>query len=57
MLQFCNYDEPHKEQYLRAAYLEHNPSLFLWVRQFLKNKETNVHSPAYFREHVHKREF
>jgi hypothetical protein len=29
----------------------------LWVRQFIKNKETNGHSPSYFKENVHKKEY
>jgi hypothetical protein len=57
LLRFCDYGDPHKEEYLREAYYENNPSLFLWVRQFIKTRDSEDCRPEYFRENLQKKEY
>lgn len=38
MLEFCNFTEERKEEYIRDAFREGNPSVYLWINNFCQKK-------------------
>lgn len=38
MLEHCSFTEEHKEEYLRQAFKQGNPSVYSWINAFVQGK-------------------